>query len=64
MARRCRRAGGIHPIKLLHRGVEILGRLARRHYTRISTRARREVAKLIHRGRQREAERVVRRMCT
>lgn len=43
-----------HPTdsKLLHRGVEILSRLARRHgialrqsYTRVSTRARREVAK-------------------
>ena len=62
-----------HPTdsKLLHRGVEILGRLARRHavtlrqsYARISTRARREVARLIHRGRHREAERVVRRMRT
>jgi IS5 family transposase len=62
-----------HPTdsKLLHRGVEILGRLARRHsialrqsYTRVSARARREVAKLIHRGRHREAERVVRRMRT
>jgi transposase, IS5 family len=62
-----------HPTdsKLLHRGVEILGRLARRHgiaprqsYTRVSTHARREVAKLIHRGRHREAERVVRRMRT
>jgi transposase, IS5 family len=62
-----------HPTdsKLLHRGVEILGRLARRHgialrqsYTRVSTRARREAAKLIHRGRHREAERVVRRMRT
>ncbi|MGK7871623.1 IS5 family transposase [Falsiroseomonas sp. E2-1-a20] len=62
-----------HPTdsKLIHRGVEILGRLARRHgvalrqsYTRVSTRARREVAKLIHRGRHREAERVVRRMRT
>jgi IS5 family transposase len=60
-----------HPTdsKLLHRGVEILGRLARRHgialrrsCTRLSARARREVAKLIHRGRHREAERVVRRM--
>jgi IS5 family transposase len=62
-----------HPTdsKLLHRGVEILGRLARRHsialrqsYTRVSARARREVAKLIHRGRHREAERVVSRMRT
>ncbi len=62
-----------HPTdsKLLHRGVEILGRLARRHgiaprqsYRRVSTRARREVARLIHRGRHREAERLVRRMRT
>jgi IS5 family transposase len=62
-----------HPTdsKLIHRGVEILGRLARRHgvalrqsYTRVSTHARREVARLIHRGRHREAERVVRRMRT
>jgi IS5 family transposase len=62
-----------HPTdsKLLHRGIEILRRLARRHgialrqsYTRVSTHARREVAKLIHRGRHREAERVVRRMRT
>jgi transposase, IS5 family len=62
-----------HPTdsKLLHRGVEILGRLARKHgialrqsYTRLSRNARREVAKLIHRGRHREAERVVRRMRT
>jgi IS5 family transposase len=60
-----------HPTdsKLLHRGVEILGRLARQHglalrqsYTRVFTHARREVARLIHRGRHREAERVVRRM--
>jgi IS5 family transposase len=60
-----------HPTdsKLLLRGVEILGRLARQHgvalrqsYARVSTRARREVAKLIHRGRHREAERLVRRM--
>lgn len=62
-----------HPTdsKLLHRGVEILGRLARRHgvalrqsYTRVSTHARREVARLIHRGRHREAERKVSRMRT
>jgi IS5 family transposase len=62
-----------HPTdsKLLHRGVEILGRLARRRrialrqsYARLSDRARREVAKLIHRGRHREAERTVRRMRT
>jgi IS5 family transposase len=60
-----------HPTdsKLLLRGVEILGRLARQHgvalrqsYARVSTRARREVAKLLHRGRHREAERLVRRM--
>ena len=62
-----------HPTdgKLLHRGVEVLGRLARRHgialrrsYARLSRDARREVAKLVHRGRRREAERVVRRMRT
>jgi transposase, IS5 family len=62
-----------HPTdgKLLHRGVEVLGRLAREHgiaprqsYARLSRNARREVAKLIHRGRHREAERVVRRMRT
>jgi IS5 family transposase len=62
-----------HPTdsKLLHRGLEILGRIARRHgialrqsYRRVSTRARREVARLIHRGRHREAERLVRRMRT
>jgi IS5 family transposase len=62
-----------HPTdsKLIHRGVEILGRLARRHgvalrqsYTRVSTHARREVARLIHRGRHREAERKVTRMRT
>jgi hypothetical protein len=58
-----------HPTdsKLIHRGVEILRRLARRHgvalrqsYARVSTHARREVAKLIHRGRHREAERKAR----
>lgn len=62
-----------HPTdsKLIHRGVEILGRLARRHgvtlrqsFIRLSTHARREVAKLIHRGRHREAERKVSRMRT
>jgi IS5 family transposase len=62
-----------HPTdsKLLHRGVETLVRLARQHgvglrqsYTRLSRRARREAARLIHRGRHREAERVVRRMRT
>ncbi len=62
-----------HPTdsKLLCRGIEILGRLARRHdvrlrqsYIRLARRARRETARLIHRGRHREAERVVRRMRT
>lgn len=62
-----------HPTdsKLLHRGVELLVRLARRHgialrqsYLRVSARARREVARLIHRGRHREAERKVARMRT
>jgi transposase, IS5 family len=62
-----------HPTdsKLIHRGVEILGCLARRHgvalrqsYTRVSTHARREVARLIHRGRYREADRKVSRMRT
>ena len=62
-----------HPTdsKLLCRGVEVLGRLARRHdvrlrqsYIRLARRARRETARLIHRGRHREAERVVRRMRT
>jgi transposase, IS5 family len=43
--------------KLLHRGIEILARLARRHgirlrqsYLRVARRARREAAKLIHRA--------------
>jgi transposase, IS5 family len=62
-----------HPTdsKFIHRGVEILGRLARRQgvalrqsYTRVSTHARREVARLIHRGRHREADRKVSHMCT
>ena len=62
-----------HPTdsKLIHRGVEILGRLARRHgvalrqsYTRVSTHARREVARLNQRGRHREAECKVSRMRT
>ena len=62
-----------HPTdsKLIHRGVEILGRLARRHgvalrqsYTRVSIHARHEVARLIHRCRHREAERKVSRMRT
>src|SRR3954470_15144498 len=53
--------------KLLHRGIEILARLARRHgirlrqsYLRVARRARREAAKLIHAGRRRQAERQVR----
>ena len=62
-----------HPTdsKLLRRGVEILVRLARRNavplrqsFTRLSRHARREAARLSHRGRHREAERVVRRMRT
>ena len=60
-----------HPTdsKLLHRGVEILARLARRHriklrqpYLRVARRARREAARLIHSGRPRQAERQVRRL--
>ncbi len=59
-----------HPTnsKLLHRGIEVLARLARRHgirlrqsYLRMARRARREAAKLIHSGRPRQAERQVRR---
>ena len=62
-----------HPTdsKLLHRGIEILARLARRHgirlrqsYLRVAKRARREAAKLIHSGRPRQAERQVRRLRT
>jgi IS5 family transposase len=62
-----------HPTdsKLLHRGIEILARLARRHgvrlrqsYLRVAKRARREAAKLIHSGRRRQAERQVRRLRT
>jgi transposase, IS5 family len=60
-----------HPTdsKLLHRGIEILARLARRHgvalrqsYLRVAKRARREAARLIHSGRRREAERRVRQL--
>ena len=56
-----------HPTdsKLLHRGIEILGRLARQHgialrqsYVRVSTHARREIAKLIHRGHNADKDRV------
>jgi len=62
-----------HPTdsKLLHRGIEILARLARRHgirlrqsYLRVARRARREAAKLIHSGRPRQAERHVRQLRT
>ncbi|HET7837503.1 MAG TPA: IS5 family transposase [Variovorax sp.] len=62
-----------HPTdsKLLHRGIEILARLARRHgirlrqsYLRVARRARREVARLIHAGRRRQAERQVRQLRT
>jgi IS5 family transposase len=62
-----------HPTdsKLLHRGIEILARLARRHgiplrqsYLRVARRARREAAKLIHSGRPRQAERQVRQLRT
>ncbi len=57
--------------KPLRLAIEILGRLARRHgialrrsYICLAQRARREAAPLIHRGRHREAERVVRHMRT
>lgn len=62
-----------HPTdsKLLHRGIEILVRLARGHgirlrqsYLRVAKRARREAAKLIHAGRPRQAERQVRQLRT
>jgi transposase, IS5 family len=62
-----------HPTdsKLLHRGIEILARLARRHriklrqsYLRVARRARREAAQLIHSGRPRQAERHVRHLRT
>jgi transposase, IS5 family len=62
-----------HPTdsKLLHRGIEILARLARRHgvrlrqsYLRVAKRAKREAAKLIHSGRPRQAERRVRHLRT
>ncbi len=62
-----------HPTdsKLLHRGIEILARLARRHgvrlrqsYLRVAGMARREAARLIHSGRRRQAERQVRRLRT
>ena len=62
-----------HPTdsKLLHRGIEILARLARRHgirlrqsCLRVARKARRETAKLIHSGRRRQAERQVRQLRT
>jgi transposase, IS5 family len=62
-----------HPTdsKLLHRGIEILGRLARRHglrlrqsYVRVARRAKVEAARLMHAGRRRQAERQVRRLRT
>lgn len=62
-----------HPTdsKLLHRGIEILARLARRHrvtlrqsYLRVARRAKREAAKLVYSGRPRQAERQVRRLRT
>src|SRR5205085_10618157 len=62
-----------HPTdsKLLHRGVEVLGRLARRHgvalrqsYVRVARRAKVEAARLMHAGRRRQAERQVRRLRT
>ena len=62
-----------HPTdsKLLHRGIEILARLARRHgirlrqsCLRVARAARREAARLIHAGRRRQAERQVRQLRT
>lgn len=62
-----------HPTdsKLLHRGIEILVRLARGHgirlrqsYLRVARRAKREAAKLMYSGRPRQAERQVRQLRT
>jgi len=62
-----------HPTdsKLLHRGIAILARLARRHgvvlrqsYVRVARWAMREAARLMHSGRPRQAERQVRRLRT
>ena len=62
-----------HPTdgKLLHRGIEILVRLARRHgielrqsHLRVAKKARREAARLVHSGRRRQAERQVRQLRT
>jgi transposase, IS5 family len=63
----------MHPTdsKLLHRGIEILVRLARQlgvrlrqSYLRVAKRAKREAAKLIYSGRPRQAERQVRQLRT
>jgi transposase, IS5 family len=62
-----------HPTdsKLLHRGIEILVRLARRHgvvlrqsYVRVAKWAKRDAARLMYSGRPRQAERQVRRLRT
>jgi transposase, IS5 family len=62
-----------HPTdsRLLHRGIEILGRLAKRHgiklrqsYARVARRARFEAARLAHAGRRKQAERHVRKLRT
>jgi transposase, IS5 family len=62
-----------HPTdsKLLHRGIAILARLARRHrvalrqsYGRVAKWAMRDAARLMHSGRPRQAERQVRRLRT
>src|SRR5690349_14212630 len=62
-----------HPTdsKLLHRGIEILVRLARGHgirlrqsYLRVARRAKRDAAKLMYSGRPRQAERQVRQLRT
>jgi transposase, IS5 family len=56
---------------LLHRGIQTLARLARRHgvglrqsYVRVAKRARHEATRLIHSGRRQEAERRVRQLRT
>jgi IS5 family transposase len=62
-----------HPTdsKLLHRGIEVLVRLARRHgvvlrqsYVRVAKWAKRDAARLMYSGRPRQAERLVRRLRT
>ena len=57
--------------KLLHWGIEVLARLARRHgialrqsYVRLAKWAKRDAARLMHSGRARQAERQVRRLRT